>query len=175
MVDDFEHIGPNGKHLCLVFELTGPSVASILDLYPPNPANPVEQRKTKTGERSVLPLKFAKRVIVDLVQSVHLLHEKDIVHGDLQFGNLLCSIKPILLDRAESFRDQADETAAQDEEDEGPGVQLRFEPLVRKDGKEDMWAPKYLWLPNPLIEDIDLDADVAVRVSDFGGGTFDRY
>ncbi|KDR80218.1 hypothetical protein GALMADRAFT_61725 [Galerina marginata CBS 339.88] len=73
-LDSFIHKGPNGKHLCVVTEVSGPSLAMWLDAI------------SDFGE---LPLESARALIPQLAQGVEYLHSCDIVHGDLHLGNIL--------------------------------------------------------------------------------------
>lgn len=66
LVDDFIHIGPNGKHQCIVTELLGPSLSSdIEDLYP----------------TEVFPAAISKAILRQVACAVQFLHRNNIVHG----------------------------------------------------------------------------------------------
>ncbi|KAF2970527.1 hypothetical protein GQX73_g3074 [Xylaria multiplex] len=146
-LDLFTLQGPNGNHHCFVSEPTGPSVSSVLlaphkffDLLNP-PTNRFSTPRNKSILRSVLlGLKF--------------LRDNNIVHGDLQPGNLLFPI-----------RDISHLTPNELEQNES---NTRFDRVKRKDGKVDRWSPKYLIAPKPIIEE-SLQVREVVKLADFGG------
>lgn len=63
--DHFRFEGPNGSHLCLVFEVVGPSVSQLL-----------AKRKQLRGS-------VARRVSQQLVQGVAYLHSEGVCHGGM--------------------------------------------------------------------------------------------
>lgn len=66
LLDSFQHNGPNGAHDCLVFELLGPSVASVVE-------------KQCTGDR--LPGEVARKACKELGLALAVLHRQEIGHG----------------------------------------------------------------------------------------------
>lgn len=66
LLDDFSHTGPNGTHPCLVFELLGPSVATVVEENCPS---------------GRLPGVLAAKVCKELLLAVDCLHEQSIGHG----------------------------------------------------------------------------------------------
>ena len=85
------------------------------------------------------------------------LHQNEIVHGDFQPGNLLFSVSGL---------DAVDEACLL----QATGPEAFSEPVRRRDGKFDLWAPRYLALNQPLKEFADIGPDFKVKVSDLGGG-----
>ncbi|KAI4716975.1 kinase-like protein [Aureobasidium sp. EXF-10727] len=77
LLDEFQHNGPNGVHDCLVFELLGPSVASV-----------VERRSVDNR----LPGHIAKKACKETCLGLQALHEQGIGHGDLHAGNLVFAV-----------------------------------------------------------------------------------
>ncbi|KIM46980.1 hypothetical protein M413DRAFT_63939 [Hebeloma cylindrosporum] len=75
--DHFMEDGPNGSHLCLVYQLAGPSILSMSD----SPGRTIGSRRL----RSDLARKVAKQV----VGAVELMHTAGFVHGDLTTSNVL--------------------------------------------------------------------------------------
>lgn len=63
LLDDFSHAGPNGTHSCLVFELLGPSVATVIE---------------NDGR---LPGVLTKRACKEMLLAVDFLQEQNIGHG----------------------------------------------------------------------------------------------
>ncbi|KAH6903328.1 kinase-like domain-containing protein [Coprinopsis sp. MPI-PUGE-AT-0042] len=75
-LDSFFHEGPNGKHLCVVTEVSGPPLATNLLAYGPEGVEDLEPE-------------FAGTFVWQLVQGLEYLHSCGIVHGDLHLGNIL--------------------------------------------------------------------------------------
>ncbi|XP_042308779.1 SRSF protein kinase 2-like isoform X2 [Sceloporus undulatus] len=73
-LDDFKMIGENGFHVCLVFELLGPSLQTLL---------------TCQGAHG-LPLPFVKKATQQVLQGLHFLHKEcRIIHADIKPENIL--------------------------------------------------------------------------------------
>jgi serine/threonine-protein kinase SRPK3 len=66
LLEDFSHVGPNGTHTCLVFELLGPSVSTVTE---------------ELFADGRLPGVLARRVCKELLLAVDFLHEQGIGHG----------------------------------------------------------------------------------------------
>ena len=66
MLDKFDIRGPNGNHQCIVLELLGPSLTTVLD-----------------DLRGVLPLDVARKVSMQLAEGLSYLHASGIVHGGM--------------------------------------------------------------------------------------------
>lgn len=146
----FQHVGPNGAHTCLVYEPMGGTVASMLEkLYP----------RRRRGERPRYPKWMAKRILKHTLLGLAYLHSNNIVHGDLQHGNLLFA--PRNLEHV-------------DEADLRQDVEETTYPLVRLDGKQDKWAPSYLALDQPLDQYANLGDTMSVKISDLGAGKLSK-
>jgi non-specific serine/threonine protein kinase len=77
--DYFELQGPNGKHLCLVTEPMGPSIATLLNA----PFDDFDPLKPPTRRFSSLR---NKRILKRILSGLKFLHGNNVVHGDLQLG-----------------------------------------------------------------------------------------
>ena len=125
MLDSFILLGPNGKHLCLVFEVLGPTVAYRLEFTPeywtPTPRGSISSR---------FPLWMSERILRHVHLGISYLHANHVIHGDIHCGNLL--LVPPNLDLANT-----DDLANMDHlaADEAEG---NF-PVKRLDGKIDIW------------------------------------
>lgn len=150
LLDTFKHQGPNGEHECLVFEVMGPSAASMLDCLPTD-------LLSSTALETRYPTWMAKSILRQTLLGIDFLHQAGIIHGDLQPGNLLFPIKELT---------QIDESLLIQQRDS----KSVSEPVRRLDGKVDRWAPRYLALSQPLYKLAYLEKDFAIKISDMGGG-----
>ncbi|KAM0593584.1 hypothetical protein ACHAQF_001549 [Verticillium nonalfalfae] len=145
LLDSFIQEGPNGHHPCSVLEPMGPSVSSILNA----------PRKI-LDLRNMQPRRFStqktKAILRDVLCGLRFLHSNDIVHGDLQSGNVLFSVRDLNLISVDDLRQDINSS--------------RIEYLKRKDGKIDKWAPKYLIVAMPLNDYVRPDEEQHVKIID---------
>jgi len=89
-MDHFEIQGPNGCHQCLVFKDLGVSVADVLE----DLSNRI---RTTRGMpvRTRFPTPVVKSILRQMLQGLAALHDRDIVHGDVQPGNMLAACDDI--------------------------------------------------------------------------------
>ncbi|XP_074952047.1 SRSF protein kinase 3-like isoform X3 [Phalacrocorax aristotelis] len=74
LLDNFRMIGENGFHVCLVFEVLGPSLRCLMGNY------------TAQG----LPLPFVKKSLQQVLAGLHFLHKRcHIIHADIKPENIL--------------------------------------------------------------------------------------
>jgi serine/threonine protein kinase len=153
-LDSFRHTGPNGTHLCLVFEVLGATTASMVLELPSN-------KPLRRGHRPRYAMWMAKRILRHTLLGLSFLHQNNIVHGDVQPGNLLFvpNLASVEVDKLQ-----------QDPSQNGVST-----PVKRLDGKLDKWAPRYLLADAPLTEFVDLGPGLTVKLSDMGAGKFRRY
>lgn len=77
LLDHFEHHGPNGMHICLVFEALGESVLSTIKRY----------------QYRGLPIHIVKQITKQVLLGLDYLHrECGVIHTDLKPENVLISI-----------------------------------------------------------------------------------
>lgn len=153
LLDSFEELGPNGRHVCLVYEPMAGTVASMLEYLPEHK----RLRNTMQIYSARYPRPLAKRILKHALLGLRTLHSQDVVHGDLQPGNLLFKAKdPENIDESELLQDTAN---------------IR-PPLQRLDGKKDLWSPRYLVLGQSLHEYARLGTDAEINISDFGADEY---
>jgi serine/threonine-protein kinase SRPK3 len=99
LLDHFEHSGPNGVHICLVFEALGESVLSTLKRY----------------QYRGLPTHIVKQITKQVLLGLDYLHrECGVIHTDLKPENVLIAI------------DNAEEVIA--ESSGGPSIDFQADP-----------------------------------------------
>merc|ERR1719473_883070 len=74
LIDYFEHYGPNGKHVCMVFETMGPNVLALIKRY----------------NFKGIPLNIVRKVAAHTLIGLDYLHRIcGIIHTDLKPENVL--------------------------------------------------------------------------------------
>ncbi|KAK0666764.1 serine-threonineeeee protein kinase [Cercophora samala] len=77
LVDDFEHQGPNGTHVCLVFELMGETLRSFGAWF----------------KDSRLPYLVIHRFTIQLLLALDYAHGNDIIHTDIKPDNIFVKFR----------------------------------------------------------------------------------
>jgi serine/threonine-protein kinase SRPK3 len=72
--DDFEHIGPNGKHKCLVFDLIGETLRTFRIWF----------------KHSALPNSIMRKLTGYLLMALDYAHDSGVIHTGLLPSVLLC-------------------------------------------------------------------------------------
>ncbi|CAN8070370.1 unnamed protein product [Agarophyton chilense] len=86
LLDHFELSGPNGRHVCLVFDVLGNSLLKLI------------RRFNYKGA----PLSLVRRISKDILMGLHFLHsEADIIHTDLKPENVLFEIPSHMMHEVE--------------------------------------------------------------------------
>ncbi|KAM3523617.1 hypothetical protein MY4038_008096 [Beauveria bassiana] len=153
LLDEFEHRGPNGTHKCLVFEPMGPTVNSMVEELP--------QFKPRRRQMRVrYPPNMAKSILKQSLQALAFLHSNGVAHGDFQPGNMLFSLQDL--------ESATEDHLWQEEDVQGRSISP---PVQRLDGKQDLWAPRYLCISQPLSEFTCYEGDFKIKLADMGGGS----
>lgn len=80
LIDYFDHNGPNGTHICIVFEVLGESLLGLIRRY----------------KHKGLPIKFVKQIAKEILLAVDFLHRKcGIIHTDIKPENILIGIAQV--------------------------------------------------------------------------------
>ncbi|KAK3315574.1 kinase-like domain-containing protein [Apodospora peruviana] len=83
LLDDFEHQGPNGTHVCLVFPLMGESLRTFGTIFPED------------------------RLPNDLLLALDFAHDYNVTHTDIEPGNIFVKIRDhSLIESQLSYRDR---------------------------------------------------------------------
>ncbi|KAI0147698.1 kinase-like domain-containing protein [Xylariaceae sp. FL1272] len=77
LIDDFEHSGPNGKHVCLVFELYGETLRSFGVWFP----------------EQMIPNGVMQRFTTQLLLALDYVHDMKIIHTDIQPSNIFVKVR----------------------------------------------------------------------------------
>ncbi|KAF4509999.1 hypothetical protein G6O67_001928 [Ophiocordyceps sinensis] len=77
LVDDFEHEGPNGTHVCLVFELIGETLRSFGAWFPD----------------SMIPNEVMRRFTIQLLLALDFAHDHNVIHTDIQPSNIFVKMR----------------------------------------------------------------------------------
>ncbi|CAJ0553206.1 Ff.00g117180.m01.CDS01 [Fusarium sp. VM40] len=154
LVTEFEHHGPNGVHKCLVLEPMGPSVNSMVEELP--------QFKPRLRTMNIrYPPQMARSILKQSLQGLAFLHRNGIAHGDFHPGNMLFSLTDINGYEEDVLRQV-----------ENVESQSTSPPVVRRDGKQDKWAPRYLCIAQPLGSFASPVDEFRIKLSDMGGAYY---
>lgn len=138
LLDKFEHIGPNGRHLCLTFPPLGPDITTLF--------------RSSSGARPRLPYELSRQAVKQLLTGLYCLHECRIACGDINFGNLLLTL------------DQSDLANEEEEELKHPMSKTSVAPSKQQQSHN----PKYICEDFPLGEFVEDSTTVKVKLSDLG-------
>ncbi|PSN59103.1 kinase-like protein [Corynespora cassiicola Philippines] len=140
-LDDFEINGPNGKHVCIVTELLGPSIADLFDMH---------------GIKDCrLPAKWAKNTAKQLLTALNHLHRKEIGHGDVHTRNIV-------------IKDQGWDHLSEAELLSHLGKPDTAEVLPSDHGSVGLSLPKYIVRPGSFHATTSCLGVPEIRLIDFG-------
>ena len=145
LLDSFEHHGPNGKHVCIVFEALGPSISDVLDC----------NLEYFDGALSLFPKWMAKSILRQALIGICFLHSHGVIHGDIHLNNILFE-EPNL-----------DSYTVKDLE---CGNRTQLKTILG--GRLSEWTPRYIPESLPLAEHSRNGPGFIVKITDLGGGKF---
>ncbi|GEQ69114.1 hypothetical protein JCM33374_g2785 [Metschnikowia sp. JCM 33374] len=87
LLDNFQITGPNGTHLAMVFELMGENLLHLV--YDLRAKKLALGNAVKYSPPTLLPMTMVKSVMKQILQSVHYMHQRGIIHTDLKPENIL--------------------------------------------------------------------------------------
>jgi serine/threonine-protein kinase SRPK3 len=146
--DHFNIQGPNGTHLCLVYEAMGPSVSHMTWDW-------VSGEDLMAGQSKRFTLSAARTMLYHLLLGLAFIHSKGLAHGDFHAGNSLFSLRDMSKASIEDLRQSQEMVSA---------------PVRRLDGSNDPSAPCFLTLDQPLREWVATGNDLQIKISDLGSG-----
>ena len=168
--DRFSHIGPNGTHQCLVFEVMGPSAAGMIESFPIS--------NDRMAHCFRFPLFIAKSILQQTLLGLDFLHENGISHGDLQPGNILFPVRDLkAIGEAQLKQQHVDYTmlaqsGVNKKPDDYRAKRGISQPVRRLDGKLDEWAPRYLAYNQSLSNFAFFERGFEIKISDLGAAFF---
>ncbi|KAJ8123077.1 hypothetical protein ONZ43_g884 [Nemania bipapillata] len=89
LLDDFEHEGPNGTHVCLVFELYGESMTSFGAWF----------------RESMIPTDIMRRFTIQLLCVLDFAHDHGVIHTDIQPSNIFVKFRDYSLIESKYLKD----------------------------------------------------------------------
>ena len=153
LLDHFNHTGPNGTHLCLVFEPLGMNVWEMKECIGLIP----DMQKYGMEASFKYPVPIGKVILRQILEALDVLHQNGIAHGDLGAPNMMFAPEDFGYPPEREIRQVV-----------WKGRQVN--PVYRKDGKIDKWAPRYQVEDEPLTESEYVDLSFKIKLSDMGAG-----
>ncbi|EPE32977.1 Protein kinase-like (PK-like) [Glarea lozoyensis ATCC 20868] len=142
LLNNFVIEGPNGRHLCLVVQVAGPSIAALN--YSPGAV---------AGSRRLRP-ELAVKVANQTVQALDFVHSQGFCHGDVTASNILIRL------------DKSIDTWSQEDVYERLGLPIKDEIGTISGSAPGASAPKYIVEPCSLLNPQLLSEDILL--ADFG-------
>lgn len=100
LLDNFTHEGPNGKHVCMVFEVLGENLLSMIRRY----------------HHRGIPVRLVQQIIYQVLMGLDYMHrECGIIHTDLKPENVLVCVEDVEEVVKNLLRDMDDSSQASKE------------------------------------------------------------
>eukprot|EP01043_Picozoa_sp_COSAG02_P028359 COSAG02_NODE_1715_length_11211_cov_8.483801_6_plen_328_part_00 len=158
LVDSFTHDGPNGTHVCMVFEMMGQNLLSLIKYF----------------QYGGIPLDAVKVISRQIAEGLDYAHTKcSLIHTDLKPENVLICLRPRDQQKLQQLAERAHEMATAQQANGEPGAGQPAAAVSHQDVKRlhaalnAIVVPRYeTWSPE----------DYRVKVVDFGNACWiDRH
>ena len=97
LVDDFEITGPNGNHICMVFELLGENMLNLLYKYKQKSIEAASSSSALSNPMTPqvlgVPLSLVKPIVRQLLSGLDYMHHCGVIHTDLKPENILVNLE----------------------------------------------------------------------------------
>ena len=137
--DQFSIRGPNGNHVCLAYEVLGPSIASV------------REESADSNTTAYLTLSCARKIVYRVLLGLDYMHSTGLVHGDVYAANVLFTVKDLSQEPMDILCQPYDQVSVD---------------VKRVKGPQQPGDPRHLSLNRPL--DRFLSPDGNVKLSDLG-------
>jgi len=137
--DKFNIQGPNGNHVCLAYEVLGPSIARV------------REETANVNTTAYLTLSCARKIVYQVLLGLDYMHSTGLVHGDLYAANVVFTVKDLSQEPMDMLCQPYDQVSAN---------------VKRINGPQQPGDPRHLSLNWPL--DTFLSPDGDAKISDLG-------
>lgn len=139
--DHFKITGLNGDHWCLVYDVLGPSIATIQ----------LESNWHSSEDAAYLALSSVRKIVYQVLLGLDYMHSVGVVHGDLYPSNVLFAVASLSQQPVEALCQPKNDITC---------------PITRMDGPRQAEDPRHLTWVRHLYELVSHNAEV--NLADLG-------